>query len=103
MTSLDADIHDYEVRKFILRLINFFGQTTIEKCLANYQKSLLSSGPVFREYYLKTRHPWWESLEYFFELERKGKSIKKNLDPKLKRLAADGKTLSILQQNMPEK
>lgn len=103
MNKIDGDIYDYEVRKLILRLINFLGTPTIERCLANYNKSLLSAGPIYKEYYLKSRHPWWESLKYFFELERTGKSIKRNLDTRLKRLAGDAQKISILQQNMPEK
>lgn len=101
MTQIDGDIYDYEVRKLILRLIDFFGTPTIEKCIENYNKSLSSAGPVYKEYYLKSRHPWWEPLKYFFELEYSGKSTRKNLNTGIKRLAGDGKMISILRQNMP--
>ncbi|MBI4650148.1 hypothetical protein HY745_02465, partial [Candidatus Desantisbacteria bacterium] len=37
------------------------------------------------------------------ELNRTGKSIKNNLDARLKQLAGDAKTILVLQQNMPEK
>lgn len=103
MAKSDGDIYEHEVRKLILRLIDFFGASSIERSIRNYDKSLSSAGPVCREYYLRSRHPWMESIKYFFELERSGKSVRKNLNHGLKRLAGDGKKISILQQNMPEK
>lgn len=96
------DIYKNEARKYILKLINFFGSIKIEKCLEKYKKSLVYSGPIFGRYHLKYRHPWWHSLLYFYELESKGKSINKNLDIRLKLLAMDGKKLSTLQKMMPE-
>ena len=103
MNKSDGEIYDYEARKLILQLINFIGTSNIDRCLENYNKSLVSAGPIYKKYYLKSRHPWWESFKYFFELERTGKSIKHNLDGRLKQLAGDAKKISILQQNMPEK
>jgi len=103
MTKSDGYIHEHEVRKLILRLIDFFGTTAIERSILNYNKSLSSAGPVYREYYLRSRHPWLESLKYFFELEHSGRSIRQNLNNELKRLAGEGKKISILQQNMPGK
>jgi hypothetical protein len=96
-------IHPSEIRKIIRQLIKFLGQSTIENCIANYNKSLLSSGPTFREYYLKTRHPWWEALNIFFELERSGKSVQKHITEDLKRCCRDGKIITTLQKTMPEK
>jgi hypothetical protein len=103
MNRIDADIHDFEAARLIRKLIEFLGTSNIERCLAGYEKSLSCAGPIYREYYLKSRHPWWEALKTFFELERKGRSVKRNLDSKLKRLAGDAHKLSILQKNMPEK
>ena len=96
-------IHDTEVQKYINKLIDFFGLLTIEKCLEKYQDSLDCSGPVYKRYYLKLRHPWWKSFIYYFELKRKGKSIRKNLDLRLKNLASDGKKISVLKSLMPSK
>ncbi|BBO73859.1 hypothetical protein DSCW_12760 [Desulfosarcina widdelii] len=101
MNKLNA-IYDKEARKYILSLINFFGSFEIEKRLNKYKKSLNYAGPIYKRYYLKHRHPWWNSLISFYELESKGKSIKKNLDLGLKVLAADGKKISILQKMMPD-
>lgn len=98
-----SDIHDYEVPNLVKKLIRFIGHAEIEKCLDRYQRSLQSSGPIFREYYLKTRHPWWEALIEYFSLEKSGKSIKRNLTNSIKILAGDAKKISVLQRLMPEK
>ncbi len=96
-------VYPSEIRPIILHLIRFLGETTVEKCIANYEKSLASSGPTFREFYLKSRHPWWETLNTFFELERSGKSIQKHITNDLKRCCRDGKLITTLQKTMPEK
>ncbi|MEA1994618.1 MAG: hypothetical protein U9N18_00465 [Campylobacterota bacterium] len=98
-----SDIYDYEVPNLVNKLIRFIGRAEIEKCLVRYKRSLRLSGPVFREYYLKTRHPWWEALIEYFALEKSGKSIKRNLNERIKILAGDAKTISVLQRLMPEK
>ena len=97
-----AEIHDYEVSKLVNRLITFLGRREVENCLRRYQTSLTSSGPVFRDYYIKTRHPWWEALTQYYDLERQGKSILKHLTEELKILAGDAKKVSIIQQIMPD-
>jgi hypothetical protein len=101
--TVNNAIHDTEAQKYINKLIDFFGLITIEKCLKKYQDSLACSGPVYKRHYLKLRHPWWESFTYYFELQREGKSIRKNLDLRLKNLAGDGKKISVLQSLMPSK
>ncbi|NQT56145.1 MAG: hypothetical protein HQ551_07945 [Desulfobacteraceae bacterium] len=98
-----SGIHDYEVPNLVKKLIRFIGNAEIKKCLDRYQRSLQSSGPIFREYYLKTRHPWWEALIEYFSLEKSGKSIKRNLTNNVKILAMDAKKISVLQRLMPEK
>jgi hypothetical protein len=75
----EADIIDKEVSGLIRKLIGFFGSDTINQRLSKYELSLKSSGPVYRDYYLKQRHPWWEALTRYFELDKRGKSIWKNL------------------------
>ncbi len=96
-------IHPSEIRSIIHHLIRFLGESTVEKCIAKYEKSLASSGPAFREYYLKSRHPWWEALKTFLELERTGQSVQKHLANDLKRCCRDGKIITTLQKTMPEK
>lgn len=98
-----SDIHDFEVPNLVNKLIRFIGRAEIEKCLDRYKWSLQSSGPVLREYYLKTRHPWWEAFIEYLNLEKSGKSIKRNLTNKIKILAGDAKKISVLQRLMPEK
>lgn len=85
-----TDIYENEARKYIIKLIDFFGSIQIEKCLKKYRESLACAGPVYI-YHLMNRHPWWEALIHFYELESAGKSVNKNLDLRLKLLAGDGK------------
>jgi hypothetical protein len=101
--NITSDIHDYEVPNLVNKLIRFIGQNRLERCLDKYTSSLQSSGKVFREYYLKTRHPWWEAFLEYFALEKSGKSIKNNLTANIKILAGNAKTISVLQGLMPEK
>ena len=101
--NITSDIHDYEVPNLANKLIRFVGRNRVEKCLDKYTSSLQSSGKVFREYYLKTRHPWWEAFLEYFALEKSGKSIKNNLTANIKLLAGDAKKISTLQKLMPEK
>ncbi len=97
-----ADVHDYEVSRLIHRLVSFLGPITVERCIQKYNASLQSSGPVFRDYYLKHRHPWWNALSDFFKLEKAGKSIVKNLTEGLKTLAGDSKKVTTLEKLMPD-
>ena len=62
MDSALHDIHDYEAKKYINRLLTFLGRREVDKCINRYHNSLDYSGPVFREYYLKVRHPWWNPV-----------------------------------------
>jgi|GEM_PF-1408843 hypothetical protein len=98
-----GDIHDFEASNLINKLIRFLGRNNIERCLQRYKIALVSSGPVFREYYLRIRHPWWEPLSTYFQMEKKGKSIKNNLTIEMKLLAGYGLKISKLQRYMPEK
>jgi len=102
MDQYTADIYDYEVGRLIHRLISFLGENEIEKRLRKYHDALQSGGPVFRKYYLQTRHPWWASLDEFFALEQAGKSIKRHLSRSLKLLAGDARVITILNRFMPE-
>ncbi len=102
MANSEQDIHDYQVPNLVNKLVRFFGRTTVEKCLRKYEDSLKSAGPVFREYYLKTRHPWWNAFVTYFELEKAGKSIRKNLTEEIEKLVADAKKISLLRKQMPE-
>ena len=68
--TVNNAIYDIEVQKYINKLIDFFGFVNIERGLKKYKNSLACSGPVYKRYYLKIRHPWWESLIYYFDLEK---------------------------------
>lgn len=101
--SMPPIIYDTQARNLIQKLIKFFGFEVIEKRLKKYQNSLVYSGPISREYYLKNRHPWWEALTLFFEIEKSGKSLRKHLSPSLKRLIRDALMISELQRDIPLK
>jgi len=91
-----------EIKSFVNKLITFLGTAEVKRCLEKYDASLQSAGPFFREYYLKTRHPWWAGLSEYNNLEKKGMSVRKHLTEGLKRLGGDAKKIAILQKKMPE-
>ncbi len=101
--ELNQVFFDNQVRGLVRKLIAFFGPSKIEQCIKKYDHSLSCSGPIFTEYYLKARHPWWDSLSKFFDLEKSGKSIKNHLTPGLQRLARDAQMLIDLQGKMTVK
>lgn len=103
MTNRIGDIYDFDASNLIKKLIRFIGGNNIDRCLRRYKLALDSSGPVFREYYLKKRHPWWDALSTYFQLEKQGKSIKNNLTTEIKLLARDALKISMLQRYMPDK
>jgi hypothetical protein len=55
-----------------------------------------------RDYYIKIRHPWWGALTQYYDLEKRGKSIRKNLTEELKILAGDAKKVTTIQEIMPD-
>lgn len=102
MRKYELDIYDTEASHLINTLYYFLGPANVDRALKKYQRSLDLSGPVVSEYTLKHIHPWWNAFMTFFELKKKGKSIKRNLTPELKMLAADAKKISSLQRFMPK-
>jgi hypothetical protein len=102
MRKHEADIYDTEASHLINTLYSFLGPVNVDRALKRYQRSLNLSGPVVSEYTLKHIHPWWNAFMAFFELKKKGKSIRRNLTPELKMLAGDAKKISILQRFMPK-
>lgn len=93
-----------EIRGLIHRLILFLGgPAKVEALLLTYKESLESGGhaPEYVESYLKKRHPWWETLEYFVELDHACKTISDNLTPELELLAADALMVNRMRKGMP--
>ncbi len=93
--------HDYDARKFIKSLINFLGECQVLRSLKKYEQSLKCSGVLYRDYYLKKRHPWLDALTQYYELVRNAKTIHKNLTPELQSLAIDAKKVYEVQRSMP--
>lgn len=102
MENQVTDIYQHKAGSLINKLVEFLGERNVKRCLQRYERSLKSSGPVFREYYLKNKHPWLNALTQYYELTKKAKSIHKNLTPELKDLATDAKKVVDLQHQMPK-
>ena len=102
LRNRDFSVCDKEVPNLIRRLRKFFGSNEIDKYLLKYERALRTAGPIYSEYYLKTRHPWWKALIAYKKLEKSGKAIFKNVTSEILNLAADAKMISILRHEMPE-
>lgn len=102
MSRTLEDIYDKEIGNLIGKLIRFLGEVEVKRCLQRYDTSLRSAGIFYREYYLKTRHPWWDALTQYYAIESRGLSIKKHLTPEIKGLGGDAKKIATVQHTMPE-
>lgn len=102
MARVPEEINSREISSLIQKLISFLGPNEVRRHLQKYENSLRQSGPFFREYYIRNRHPWWSAFKHYFELEKGGKSLRKNLTKELTRLGGDAKMISTLQKFMPD-
>jgi len=102
MTNEVADIYQNKVGSLINKLVEFLGERNVKYCLRRHEHSLKSAGTIFREYYLKDRHPWLSAFAQYYELINKAKSINKHLTPELKDLAIDANKVITFQKNMPD-
>ncbi|MBL7152839.1 MAG: hypothetical protein ISS79_03925 [Phycisphaerae bacterium] len=96
------DIYENKAGSLINKLVGFLGEPNVKRCLQRHERSLKSAGPIFREYYLKKRHPWLSALEQYYELTNKAKSIHKHLTPELQALAIDAKKVIALQNKVSD-
>ncbi len=97
-----ADIYQHKAGSLINKLVEFLGERNVKCCLRRHEKALKSAGPVFREYYLKWRHPWFSAFGQYYELINKAKSIHRHLTPELRTLVAGAKKVVTLEENMPD-
>lgn len=95
-------INDKEVPNLIRKLRRFLDPKSVDNVLDKYRLSLESSGQIYADFYLSKRHPWWNAIIYFNELDKLGKSIRKNLTDEIVSLASDAKKITTLQKIMPE-
>ncbi|MBI4775136.1 MAG: hypothetical protein HY788_13345 [Deltaproteobacteria bacterium] len=86
----------------VRRLEKYLGHNNIKKALERYDKAKKSSKPLYRDYYLRLRHPWWEGFMQFYKLEASGKAIYKNLTPEIMELAGDSLKVCELTNSMPD-
>jgi len=97
-----TDIYADKAGSLINKLIEFLGEPNVKRSLESRERAMKSAGPIFREYYLKDRHPWLSALVQYYELTHKAKSLKRNLKPELKALAIDAHKVLTLQKSMPD-
>ncbi|MHC4479003.1 MAG: hypothetical protein ACYTEL_25535 [Planctomycetota bacterium] len=97
-----ADIYDYKAGSLINKLVGFLGEDNVKRCLRRQEEAMKSAGPIFKEYYLKQRHPWLSGLGQYYELTNKAKSIHRHLTPELKAVVSDAKKVVTLQSHMPD-
>jgi len=97
-----ANIYEHKAGSLINKLVGFLGEDNVKHCLGRYEKAMKSAGPIFKEYYLRYRHPWLDALGEYYGLIKKGKSIHRHLSPGLKGLAVDAKKVVTLQRHMPD-
>lgn len=98
----EADVTDREAFRQIRQLVDWLGELRIRRGLETYDASLkLADGPMYRDYYLKVRHPWWEPLNEFMKLKRKGVERVPHTSPRLTMLAADANKIVRLKRTMP--
>lgn len=102
MSHEDHEIFDYEAPDLIKSLIDFLGVESVNHSLERYKHSKLTVGKIYHEYYLKYKHPWWESLLLYNELKDNKRLHLKNFDPRLMRLAEDSKKVQVFKKNMPK-
>jgi hypothetical protein len=102
MKKIDQGFQQKEVQNLVEKLKRFLGRTQLDRALSRYQRALISSGPIYSEYYLKRRHPWWQAFLDYDALVKSGKSVYKNLTDSIFFLAGDAKKISTLQVRMPE-
>jgi len=102
MENRARKIYTNKAGSLIAKLITFFGESNVRECLKRYEHSLKSSGTVFREYYLKNRHPWLNAIGQYYRLTSQAKSIHRHLTPELMALVTDAKKVTTLQNQMPD-
>jgi hypothetical protein len=86
----------------VKELRNFLGGRAAGRALRAYERSLASSGPLYRAYYIEKRHPWWHDWLIYNQKEREGRSLANRFSPGVQKIAADAHKIAVLQRDMPE-
>jgi hypothetical protein len=94
-------LHDSEIDFNIKKLIQIFGEPNIEQALKKYNKSMLLSPPIYREFHLIGLHPWFHGLNSYLQAKKKGKSIKRHLTDELIQIANDSCKLQQIFREAP--
>jgi len=94
-----------EIPSLIDNLLNYFGQKKIKTSLQKYRKSLeyAKSSPLYKEYFLKNRHPWWEAIIQFNKLRKSQIQLRKPIPLSIELLAYDAKKILTLKKTMSKK
>jgi len=102
MENRIRDIYTNKAGSLIAKLVGFLGESNVRECLKRYEHAMKSSGVIFREYYLKDRHPWLNALRQYYELTSHAKCVHRHPTPELRILAGDAKKVTALQNQMPD-
>lgn len=97
------EIVDKDALRYVRRLVAFLGPEAVEKSLRNYKKALTAAGPIYRDYHVRGRHPWWEPLRKIMELDAAGKCVWRHIHtPAEKLFIGDAYKVSRLHPGMPD-
>lgn len=98
-------LYDREIPNLIRKLRRFLDEQALQGVLKQYRdavaKAQAQHQEIYAAYYLQDQHPWWEALIEYNELERCGKSIRREASPRLVHTAGDAHKLVQLQRTMP--
>ena len=83
-------------------MIDFLGTESVNRELERYKHSKSTAGKIYLDYYLKYKHPWWESLLVYLSLKKNDRLYLKAFDTRIMKLAEDSKKIQILKKNMPK-
>jgi len=101
MTVGFVEVSGKEVRRLVGKLVDFLGLINVQKEIDRYQRRLRDAGPVLRGY-IQREYPWLEALKEYYELDKAGKSVHRNLTPQIRALMVDAKKIVDLLPSMPE-
>lgn len=88
MQTKSNELNDYEVKNIKNKLIWFVGFNNIEIKMLKHKRPLQSASPIYRDYYLKQRHPGGGFIEMFFKICQHNNN---QTDPKQSGDKSDGK------------
>lgn len=98
-TDIDVD----EIPTLIKGLREFLGRDRLNAQLHKYKNTILKlkNTPIYRDYYIKKRHPWWPAFLDYKDMKRK-RHHRHSFPLSVDLLAYDAKKILTLKKNMPQ-